>query len=273
MSRRPHLVCLAAGLGVLAGCGGSPESAAPPGSVVDLGPIDLPGLPEPFSDVTTPTLPTAAPTSAAPGTVLEPGSPPLRSGSAGALVDGNRVLVIGDSIVASTAPRYGGLMCDVLSDFGWSVEIAADTGRFVEYGEQVLDYREAARAPDLDAAVVMLGNNYRGDYEAFTAAYDSLLDRLAPRPTVIFTLTEDDPAKAEINDFIEWRAYFHPNVVVVDWAGYTGDEPERLLGGDGLHLSSEGRRRLVLFTAAALGTVPESNGRPGCQDGSSEGSD
>ena len=34
----------------------------------------------------------------------------------------NRLLVIGDSIMASTATRYSGLMCDKLVPLGWAVE-------------------------------------------------------------------------------------------------------------------------------------------------------
>ena len=43
----------------------------------------------------------------------------------GELVTGNRVIVIGDSIMASTAPRFGGTMCERLNSAGWTVEIAA----------------------------------------------------------------------------------------------------------------------------------------------------
>jgi len=277
-TRAPHVrgVVALVVLAVLgAACGDPAQSASPPGSIVELGPIDLVNLPEELSGGSIPAPPTLAPsveptvpTTALPGTDLEPGADPITPGTVGELVDGNQVVLIGDSILASTAPRYGGVMCDVLGQFGWSAEIDARTGQHIEYGEQVLDFRDGADAPDFDVAVVMLGNNFRGDYNAFTDEYDELLDRLAPRPTVIFTLTEDDAVKARINEFLEWRSYFHPNVIVVDWAKYTADEPAKLLSGDGLHLTNEGRGRLALFTVAALGEAPASIRRPVCTDNS-----
>jgi hypothetical protein len=273
---------LALGAGLLAAaCGGTAQTAAPQttrpsGSGVPVT-VALSGLPEALTTESPPPPPTVAPpASSAPASTtttavsmpLEPGSASLDRGAAGRLVADNRLLVIGDSIVASTAPRFGGIMCTVLNDFGWSVEIDAETGAFVEFGSELLDSRDEAGADNFDAAVVMLGNNFRGDYDAFTVAFDQLLDRLEPRPTVIFTLAERDPEHIRINTFLRWRSYFHPNVYVVDWARYTAAEPEVLLQGDGLHLTDEGRNRLVLFTADALGQVADPAGEAECVDNS-----
>ena len=92
----------------------------------------------------------------------------------GRLVDGNRVLVIGDSILASISDRHGGQLCDRLVPRGWAVEVDAETGQHVEYGRQVLRRR---LGEGWDAAVVMLGNNYGGD----PVAYGAELDRPARR--------------------------------------------------------------------------------------------
>jgi len=46
--------------------------------------------------------------------------------SLGELVAGNRAIVIGDSIFASTAPRFSGSMCERLNEAGWDVEIDAE---------------------------------------------------------------------------------------------------------------------------------------------------
>ena len=54
---------------------------------------------------------------------------------------GNRVLVIGDSIMASTATRYTGYMCDELVPLGWAVEVEAEPSRFIDFGNVVLDKR------------------------------------------------------------------------------------------------------------------------------------
>ncbi|MFT4866252.1 MAG: hypothetical protein ACI8RE_002449, partial [Ilumatobacter sp.] len=55
------------------------------------------------------------------------------------LVGGNRLLMIGDSIFAGTESRYGGEMCTGLNSLGWTVEVAAEAGRFVEFGVTVAE--------------------------------------------------------------------------------------------------------------------------------------
>jgi hypothetical protein len=273
-------VAIAAVVGVLclfgAGCS-EPAPAAGPSSppTSPPGTIPLDGLPEPLTVGTLAPVPTA-PHDSAPETVpttapaigTEPGDPAIEPGTVGELVGGPSVLVIGDSILASTAPRFGGLLCQVLNDgFGWSVEIHAETGRAVEFGALVLDDRlDPPGLAGFDVVAVMLGNNYRGNYDDYTTQLEALLERLAPRPIVLYTLTESTPDHARINEYIRWRTYFHPNVIVVDWAQYTAAEPDVLLAGDGLHLSDEGRGRLVLFTAAALGPAPDTIGRPTCAE-------
>ncbi|HWL41723.1 MAG TPA: SGNH/GDSL hydrolase family protein [Ilumatobacter sp.] len=263
------LVALASGCSATAR-GDSPGTT--PGGVT-AATIGIDGLPEPLTAGSLPGLPPVAtepadtvPPTTGPVIGTEPGDPPIESGTVGQLVDGNRLLIIGDSIFASTASRFEGVLCAVLADsFGWSVEIHAETGQHIEFATTVLDDRlDAFGLAGFDAVAVMLGNNYRGNYDEFTQQLEALLDRIAPRPTVLFTLTEKQPDHARLNDYIRWRTYFHPNVIVVDWAELTADEPQRLLAGDGLHLSDEGRGRLVMFTAAALGEAPDTIGRPAC---------
>lgn len=258
-----------------AACSEPAPAAGPPSPpTTPPGTLPLDGLPEPLTGVSAAPLPTRpTDTSVAPTTEpgeptisTEPGDPPIEPGAVGGLVDGNRLLLIGDSIMASTSERFGGVLCDVLNDsFGWSVEIHAETGRHIEFSDTVL--RERLDPPGLagfDAAAVMLGNNYRGNYDEYTMRLEALIEQLEPMPTILYTLTERHPDHARINEFIRWRSYFHPNVIVIDWARYTGDEPDRLLAGDGLHLTDEGRGRLVMFTAAALGQAPDTIGRPTC---------
>lgn len=275
MSRR---VAVTLAVVALAGCsataqGDSPDTtsgatsiATPPAT------IGIDGLPEPLTSGSWPELP-PAPTdpdnSSPPTTDAEPdgpGGPAIEPGTVGEQADGNRVLVIGDSILASTAPRYEGVMCDVLNnDFGWSIDLHAETGQHIEFATTVLDDRlDPPGLAAFDAVVMMLGNNYRGDYDDFTQKLEALIERISPRPIVLFTLTEREPDHTRINEYIRWRTYFHPNVIVVDWAEFTAAEPDRLLAGDGLHLSDEGRGRIVMFTAAALGEAPDTIGRPTC---------
>jgi hypothetical protein len=185
---------------------------------------------------------------------------PIELGEVGERSAGNRVIVIGDSIMASTSQRFGGEMCLALVPQHWAVEVSAETGRFVEFGTRVLDRRlRPEEGLDWDAAVVMLGNNYRTDEQTYAEELFAILDRLAPRPVVLFTVTEFRPDRAEVNRVVREMVRYYPELQVVDWAAETALDPS-LLAGDGLHLSTEGRARLAELTAAALGEAPTGEG-------------
>lgn len=226
----------------------SPESAVP--ETVALG-----AFPEPLSStVTVPAPPTTLVAETSPTT--EPPPEPI-TGPIGDEVVGNRILLIGDTVIASTAPRHDGAMCDALEAFGWQAEIAAEYGRFVEFGRTVVDARIIPEEPEWDAAAVMLGNHFDGDVEAFRDELDALLFELDPRPVLLYTIVEDDTFEADLNDIIREMPRFHPNVVLLDWAEIAaGDDSELLVADTPSGLSDEGLRRLALFTAAALGEPP-----------------
>jgi hypothetical protein len=101
----------------------------------------------------------------------------------------------------------------------------------------------------------MLGNNYGADKAVFSEYLEDIVDRLAPRPTVLLTVTEFRPDRADVNDVIFEIAAENDNVRVVDWASETVDDPA-LVGGDGLHLSNEGRVRYADVVGRALGRAP-----------------
>lgn len=174
----------------------------------------------------------------------------------GDLVDGNRVIVIGDSILASTAPRFGGTMCDRLTSAGWTVEIDAEPGRFLRFADTVLDRRlDPGDGTDWDAAVLFFGSNFDGDRQGFTDLLDEILGRLAPRPVVLLTVTEFRSDRSAVNDIIRGSTAAVSDHMLIDWARITAAEP-RLLSGDGLHLSEAGRNRIVTEVALALGASP-----------------
>ena len=175
------------------------------------------------------------------------------------LVDGNRVIAIGDSLMASTARRYGGEMCRTLVPDGWDVEVDAETGRFIDFGERVLNRR---LDDGFDVAAIMLGNNYGANPGVFHDGLEQIVDELAPRPTVIYTVTLFRPDRAEVNDIIYDIAMQHDNVRVIDWQGETAKDPG-LVGGDGLHLSDRGRARFAELLADELGRAPGSVGHQG----------
>ncbi len=289
--RSARLFCGLGPLLLMVACTDTPV-AAPRNTAILSVPetLALSGMPEPLLLV--PTLPPPAsfeplPTSSTSLPPLPTVPYELADGEVSDAVDGNRILMIGDSILASTAPRFGGPMCATIESYGWAVQIEAEEARHIEFAEEVLDELipvsdtgaetgddngddngdspdEPAFDPGFDVVMVMLGNNYRGEIEDFAAEYDAMLRRLSPLPVVVYTVTEDEANKAEVNDEIRVLAEQYDNVILVDWAERSAVEPDVLLAGDDLHLSNEGRDRLSLFTVAALGKTTV--GEPDCLD-------
>ena len=96
--------------------------------------------------------------------------------SIGERVQGNRLIMIGDSILASTSRRYTGEMCLGLVPLNWAVEVDAEKSRFIDFGERVLNARLQPEAGvDWDVAAVFLGTNYGGDIEVYTRELDEIL--------------------------------------------------------------------------------------------------
>lgn len=170
---------------------------------------------------------------------------------------GNRLLVVGDSILASTAERYSNDLCEALVPLGWQVELNAETNRFIDFGSQVLRARLTA---GWDAAVVMLGNNYNGDAQAFSSELEGIVDQLSPRPVVLLTVTEFTDDRREVNDVISLIAATHDRVYVADWAARSADADD-LLGFDGLHLTDLGRQEIAALVAITVGRAPDRPGR------------
>ncbi len=268
MKQWERAVALAAAVSVLGGCGdlvrSSPAPAPIPGGTV--GGVGV--LPEPLS-AQTPDPPSAdrrgdsgrsdeQSTTSATSTRSAESGQPIGDPSApvGERVRNNRILMIGDSILASTASRFGGVMCDALVPLGWAVEIDAEENRFIDFGTRVLDARLLPDdGVDWDAAVVMLGNNYRGEVEAFRAELVEMLDRLAPRPTVLFNVTEYRDLQAQVNLIMIDVAKDYPQVSLVDWNTLSSTELG-VLSDDGLHLTPSGRTRLAAVVAFVLGPAP-----------------
>ena len=172
--------------------------------------------------------------------------PHANAGSIGERVTGNRVIIIGDSVMTSISRRYGNQACTALVPLGWQVEVDAETGRFIPFGLKVLDKRLSA---GWDAAVILLGNNYLNDKTSFQKQLHMMLTRLSPRPTVLLTTSMFRSKQAEVNKAIIAEAGLFPNVSVVDWAIITEDTS--LTGADGLHLTDRGR----VFLAGGIGTA------------------
>lgn len=240
MLTRRVLLILGA-LGTLAACG----SAASESQTTETRALELSGLPA-LVPTTPPVLETAP---------VSTQAPPL-SGQIGARVQGNSVILIGDSVLAGTASRYGGAMCEALVPLGWNVEVDAETGQFVPWGNEVLDARLAA---GWDAAVILLGNNFLGDKSAYKFELERMVTRLSPAPVVLVKVTLYRANRTLVNEAIDELAATYPNVVVVDWAALTTAD-RQLTGDDHLHLTGKGRRQLSAEVANVLGQAPTSPG-------------
>lgn len=168
---------------------------------------------------------------------------------------GNRLLMIGDSILAGTASRYGGEMCDTLVPLGWRVALEAEAGQMIGFGRTVLRDRIYE---GWDAAVVFLGTNYGGIIESYTRDLTAIVESLAPRPTLLLTPTEFKTSMKQVTEAIRVIAAKNAHVSVLDW-GTTSLQPG-VLNKDKVHPSVAGRKVLVASIAAAIGSPPSGTG-------------
>lgn len=238
---------------LVAGCGASNATAnvvVPSSTIAGVG-----VLPGPLSDASQRSSPQPVEASIAEDdAAVRPAD--LGLPSIGQLAQGKRVIVIGDSILASTSPRFGGSLCDRLVEAGWDVEIDAEPGRFITFADKVLDARFHPDAGlDWDAVVMFFGSNYSGSRTEFESSLRALLERVQPRPVVLLTVTEFQTSRVAVNDTIRDVAGESDAIHVIDWARITEAEPG-LLAYDGLHLSQAGKNRITTEIVLALGTSP-----------------
>ena len=179
----------------------------------------------------------------------------LEGSTVGTNAAGNRLLIIGDSILSGTASRYGGAMCSALVPLGWRVAVEAEAGQMVVFGRTVLRDRIYE---GWDAAVVFLGTNYGGNQEKYERDLTAIVESLAPRPTLLLTATLNRPTMQQVNETIRTVASKYSNVSVLDW-GTTSIQPG-LLNRDRVHPTDAGRKVLVASIASAMGTAPETPG-------------
>ncbi|MCU1500915.1 MAG: hypothetical protein JWM12_269 [Ilumatobacteraceae bacterium] len=268
MSTLPHLrrvLLLASGLAVLASCGS--VGASDPGKLPAPGPGSgtvggvgiLPSTVDPQTEPASTAGSTTSWAASAAASAIDGSTTVVATSSTEPGIDdvgkhaaGNRVLLIGDSVLASTSRRYSNDMCNALVPMGWQVELDAEVGRFIDFGKQVLDKRLAA---GWDVGVIFLGSNYGNNPDVYSALLEQQVDRLSPNPVVLVTVTEFAPTRVDVNNAIRAIAAARTNVTVLDWATISKAAPG-LLGGDGLHLTTSGRTSLALSMAATLGAAP-----------------
>lgn len=226
----------------------APTEPAAPSTVGDVG-----ALPAPLPTVALPALTTTSTTI----DVLETASLPVEvADPAGASATGNRILLIGDSILASTSHRYTDDMCLALVPLGWQVEVEAEVSRPIAFADTVLDSRLKA---GWNAAVIFLGTNYGNDEKDYLRRLNDAITRLGDIPIVLVTVTEHDTEVHEVNDTIRAIVDVYPNLSIVDWQQITTAYPT-LLNEDGIHPTQDGRKVLAEAIANRLGPAPAQPG-------------
>jgi hypothetical protein len=182
--------------------------------------------------------------------------PELLGPMMGPQIGGNRVLMIGDSIMASTASRYGNEMCKTLTPLGWQVAVEAQAGSFADFGLKVLGRR---LEEGWDTAVVFLGTNFDGNLVQYERVMRQIFDALSPSPFVVLTTAEFRPKQIDVNNVIVNLAKEYEHITVLDWAKIAANPG--VIGSDRIHLSADGRDVFSVAVARALELPPVRGGK------------
>lgn len=190
-----------------------------------------------------------------PDIAAEVSIPELKGAILGSVAKGNRLLMIGDSILSSIAKRYGNEACSLLVPQGWNVALEAEAGQFVDFGLDVLDKRWNE---GWDAVLIELGTNYAGSKSRYRETMEKILDRIGDVPVVLLNTTVFRGAQKEVNSVIDEIVDQRSNTSLLDWASISASTP--VLGGDRIHPSPRGRVVLATAIARAAGIAPTSPG-------------
>jgi hypothetical protein len=192
--------------------------------------------------------------------------PKLQGAVLGSVATGNRLLIVGDSIVASISKRYGNEACALMVPQGWKVALEAEAGQFAEFGSKVLDRRWNE---GWDAVVLVLGTNYDGNKTRYRTAMEKILAKISPTPVLLLNTTEFRSKQAQVNEIIEDLVATNENATLLDWRTISATRSVR--ANDGIHPSDDGRVVLATAIARAVGVAPASPGdcmKPYFQDDS-----
>jgi hypothetical protein len=181
--------------------------------------------------------------------------PKLEGAVLGSVAQGNKLLMIGDSIMASISKRYGNEACGLMVPQGWNVALEAEAGQFAEFAGKVLDRRWSE---GWDAVVIGLGSNYDGNKERYRTAMEKAIARVSPLPILLVNTTEFRSKQAEVNAIIEELVAANENITLLDWRTISANRSLR--SNDGIHPSPDGRVVLATAIARAVGVAPTAPG-------------
>lgn len=185
---------------------------------------------------------------------VEVNFPELEGEMIGPQVGGSRLLMIGDSIFASTSSRYGNEMCNTLMLLGWQVAMEAEAGQFVDFGQKVLRSRFDE---GWDAVVVFLGTNYDGNIANYETRLREIVETVWPTKMVLLTTASFRESQREVNESIRRMREEYDNITVLNWG--TIAETPGVISRDGVHLTTDGRAVLATAVARALEFAPDRN--------------
>lgn len=177
--------------------------------------------------------------------------PELAGDPLGRAAQGTRLLMIGDSILASTSSRYGDEMCRTLVQLGWDVALEAEAGSFVNFGQKVLRSRFDE---GWDAIVVFLGTNFDGNAANYETRLRDIVETVWPVPVLLLTTGTFRAEQRDVNEVIWAVRDSYDNVTVLDWSRIL--ETGGLLSDDGVHLNRNGRRVIASAIARAVQFAP-----------------
>ena len=150
-----------------------------------------------------------------------------------------KVLILGDSVLAGAASRYGPALP------GRDVTVDSVVNRTTGQGADVL----ARRGSDWDVVVVLLGYNDGSSPSAYQPAANRILDQLSQVPRVVWlSLHEVRPAYVGVNQFLRAQATRRPNLRIADWNAVATANPGALAPG-GIHLNGLGAQIMAGFVA------------------------
>jgi lysophospholipase L1-like esterase len=208
--------------------------------------------------------PTAAPTTAAPTTVQTFPLPALADLGFGkdlanlvpvtmdpAITD-KRLFLLGDSVMASLAPRYTDEGRKVLEPLGWQLTLDAEVSRS-PLGA-VLELKKRQR--DIpEVVVILIGHNYGGNLPVVTQQFHDIMAQLTKPKKIVFLLNEEfKKSIADVNNVIRDLAKADPRIHVVDWNAVSTGPAFR--GPDNVHLTPLGAKLLAVIIAQAVGAAP-----------------
>ena len=165
-------------------------------------------------------------------------------------VDGNRVLLVGDSLLYGSTDQ----VTSALTSEGWDPVVAAVSGTSIEDWTASMAELIAVNQPDV--IVIELGtNDCNATCTGLADAIDALMSSVPATIPVYWLDVQEQPSypvyAAEVNDELLAAAARYAQITLVDMDARFRDHPEWHVD-DGLHFNADGAEQLASLIADAL---------------------